>query len=329
MLWCELPEKTPKAVSHSENLVSVLLCGRSGSGKTTITKKIIDQVFKGQKKKKVYVINEKDAGTSYERIDWKALESLSNCGLIIEDLVRASEKHRTYLQQLLSFSCSHLGVNPIIVVVHSVTGNNIFGLLQHFRFIYIAATQSSHSSLIQTMRHFGYDKSEIKAVAGQLKLITKEFLHFVFKVETRELKLTSALEDQQLNIKKTGGEPDTHCLIEAAKQTSSFAPKENAREIAARFLALVPQKEIALAVFDIVYPALPQGRFNPDTMTVKLLRGENEYVVCLIDYIAAVVNPSPESASDDIKLLIKFHEYLMRKGVRLPRLFLANQHFKQ
>lgn len=355
--WASLPTGTEGkggGIAHSENMVSVLICGRSGTGKSTITKAIFDSVFKHQKKKKkIYAINDVDPKSPYEKIDWPALDTLTNCGVLIEDLIRATEKQRGRLQQLLSFSCSHNAVNPIVCIIHSINGNNIFGLLQLFRLIYIAASPSSYSSLINVMRHFNYDKSEMQALGDQLKNLKTPFLHYVIDVGSRSIHLTSSKEDQKLTLDKTKAAQAAAATAAAAATTgvgadalaggtaddaSKEASRLKARETATRFLSLLPERDVALAIFDLVYPALPLDRFNAATMTLGLLKGRDEFVVSLIDYIAMVASPvaaltvavddDNKEAEHSLPSLVKFHNYLRRKGVRLPRVFILNPAFR-
>ena len=94
-----------------EKQITVLLIGQSGSGKSTISKEIIASV--APSKRKVYVLlkngkkEEENQPDGWKRIGFENLGEISNCALVVEDVLSSTKQDFADLKEVLHYSNHH------------------------------------------------------------------------------------------------------------------------------------------------------------------------------------------------------------------------------
>jgi ABC-type oligopeptide transport system ATPase subunit len=313
----EEEEERPDWIAEPPH-TTVLLVGRSGSGKSTLAKFILAEFKKY--KKPIKIVNDHLRATKHEPINWENIAGLRDCALVIEDVISATNQQFKILQYLLNFKTHHDRVNPVLLVAHSLTKNNIFGILNSLTHIYVTACKANIASFRRLLEYFGFPQNEKDQHLRTFRGITQPFQHFCFDVE----KMTFELKSFNLN--------DLGADDEEAPDKNKKGPGRRAAlamSKAVRFLSVEKEhSEKKMALFELVYPGLPPRGFNPKDLTVKLRTNKKTEVrVSLIDYITCLVS---EQARTPPALLLQFHAYLRDvRNVVLPSSFILNKAFKQ
>lgn len=298
--------------------VAILIIGRSGSGKTYLTKSLIDQ-FK-QEGKPTYVVNDRTNDNTFRKIDWERLNSLSDCALVFEDVIACRQSQFVLLQEMLNFRSHHARVTPIIVIAHALLRNNIHGLLPYFNFIYIAAVKTNVTSFRKLLTTYAFDKEEQNKYLSQFLAANEQFTFFMFDIEKRKIRLTRA-ED---SVRR---EEENARLLKIERELAEPRRiKETAFASAKKYLSKMRENsDYAIILFELIYPFLPLERLDPDHLTVSLLKEGNPVTVSVIDYISALLD---QRQTEPDYYILQFHRYLKRKRrLHLPKTYILNRHF--
>lgn len=300
------------------NQVAILIIGRSGSGKTYLTKSLVEQ-FK-QEGRPTYVVNDRTRDRSFRKLPWEKLKGISDCGLVVEDLISAKPSQFVMLQELLNWQSHHSRVTPIIAIAHSLLRNNIHGLLPFFNFIYIAAVKSNVTSFRTLLKYYCFEEDQRKSYMDRFLSANEQFTFFMFDVERRTIRLTRAedsvrREDENMRLLKIEKELEEPRRI-----------KETAFASAKKYLTKMRHNsDYAIVLFELIYPFLPLERFDPEHLTVSLLKEGSEIIVSVIDYIAALLD---DRQTEPDYYILQFHKYMLRKRrLHLPKTYILNRHF--
>jgi ABC-type oligopeptide transport system ATPase subunit len=301
---------------------TILLIGRSGSGKSTLCRFILKQFKKYRKP--IYVVNDPKKLTKYAPKEWHEIAQLKQAALVVEDVIQAKPYQFEILQNLLNFKTHHDRVNPVLVIAHQLTKNNIFGIINSFTQIYITACKANIAAFKALLQYYGYPDKEKEEHLRMFRSITKPYQHICFDVEKMTFELTSFDMndlsdddgDDELSNSRGGGKKgfSRKAALALAKAT--------------RFLTVdKDHAEKKVALFELIYPGLPPKGFCLKDMTVKLKTNKNtEAKVSLIDYITCLVS---EAVTAPPTLLLQFHDYITEtRSVTLPRTFVLNKAFR-
>lgn len=126
------------------NQTSLVICGPSGDGKTTMARELCKKA-----KIKTYVVNGDKAdfaGSLFKIIDWD--ESLSmkfaDCCIIYEDVNLPSEKALKIIRKHVVQTRRHNNCS-VILIIHSIKSNNVSSNLLN-QFMFVAFTRSDRNS---------------------------------------------------------------------------------------------------------------------------------------------------------------------------------------
>jgi ABC-type dipeptide/oligopeptide/nickel transport system ATPase component len=297
-------------------MLSILIIGKSGSGKSYLTKSLMEKF--APKDMPIYVVNDRSRKPMFKSVDWDRVGELRDCALVAEDLISAKPSQFVKLQELLNYQSHHNRVSPIIAICHSLLRNNIYGLLPYFSFVYVSAVKSSIVSFKNLLNYYNFDKEEQGIYMTQFLSCNEQFSHFMLDVENRCLTLTRA-EESVRNEDERRERMEQQRLIEepARKQRAAQASAKKYLEKMRR------NSDYAIILFDLIYPVLPESRFNDKDLTVTLLKRGNEEVISIIDYIYALVDESGEEPDYSIYQL---HRYLRHKrNLHLPKTYVLNR----
>jgi hypothetical protein len=292
--------------------VAILLLGLSGSGKSFLCRYLIDLFSPSGKAEKVYAVNDKTRDCTYEKLDWTQLHRVRRASVVVEDVISATPKQFKLLQELLNFGQHHKQIGCVVVIAHTATSNNIFGLIPSFHYIYVSAVKNSISSLHKILNHYGYEKEEKAVYVDMIMNCSEPYCHLRLDVAEREIKLTKAGQQEELGRRAREGR-------------EREAGRPDIRLNAVKFLSDLENSKKALLLFDHIVPRLPPEKLDRDFLTVTLTdkaAGE-PVVVSLIDYLSVLTDPD---APPD-HLLDKFHSYVKKRGAHLPRAYVLNRAF--
>jgi hypothetical protein len=266
-------------------------------------------------KQTTYILNDRSREKSnYEQIGWGTVGTISRCGLVVEDVVAATTVQFKILSELLSHSCHHKRISPLIIVSHSLLKQNLNSLLSYFQKIIISGSASNIASLRHLLREFGFTDEEKRFHVQNLIDNKQKFSHFLFDVDQRTItKISFPLEPVEVDD-GIGGRRGKK--MKSARDALALAKAQ-------RYLAVLPNATEALACWELLWELLPKKLICPMTLEIALAtkRGSKPIRVSLISYCAALTSTEPPS-----KEMIRFHNYCVQeKGIRLPEPFVRNK----
>lgn len=299
-------------------LVSILIIGKSGSGKTYLTKSLVEQ-FK-QPGQPTYALNDNTRNATHKKIGWDKVLSLTDCALVVEDIISAKRAEFEILQQLLCVRSHHDRVNPVIAISHHLMRNNIHGLLAYFNFIYVAAVKSNIASFRYLLKYYAFEEDEIRQHIRRFKAANEQFTFFMFDIERQSIRLTRAEESVRRH------DMDSKLLAMRKKMEAPLRLRDTAFASAKKYLTRMRRNsDYALILFELIYPYLPVERLDANHLTVTLSKEGREVKVSVIDYIGALLD---ETQGEPDYYVYQFHRYLRRKkNLHLPKTYVLNKIF--
>jgi hypothetical protein len=142
----------------------------------------------------------------------------------------------------------------------------------------------------------------------------------MFDVENRTMTLTRA-EDNVMDEEERKKRDAKRKKLEAPIKKMTEA-QESAKKYLSR---MTYNADVALNLFDLIYPFLPEENFNGKDLTVQMFKEGKREVVSVIDYIHALVD---ENDIDPDPSILKFHKYLrFKRRMHLPKTYILNRIF--
>lgn len=148
---------------------SVLIIGRSGTGKSSLLKQLVQRLPKA---KHLYLINVKaDEREAYEKIHAGGPEKVRSVALsnlraisgrsmvIVEDIISMKEKEQTSLREAVNYTAHHKKCK-LFCVTHTVFKTGIYSLMPLFHYIVFTSSPANGPILRQTFAQFGLPKQE-------------------------------------------------------------------------------------------------------------------------------------------------------------------------
>ena len=298
-----------------------LLVGRSNTGKSSLLKSLLKPFKEFQKP--IYILNDRTRKKSpYIPIAWSQLAQVSHACLIVEDVVQATTQQYRQLGELLSFSVHHKRINPVFLITHSATRQNLFGLFAFFTRIYITACPGNIGSLRYILDKFGFTVEEKKFHVRNLLENKQKYAHFLFDVDKHTIeKVHFELEPEEEAEK---GKKKPKKLTMSARDQLSLSRAQ-------RYLSVLENEKEALACFELLYAKLRKNKsINPETLEISLQQKKGErlpVVVSLIEYVSCLVDDKGKvPVTRDI---VKFHKYCQTEHhLQLPACFVLNKFFR-
>lgn len=162
---------------------SVLIIGRSGTGKSSLLKQLVQRL---PKDRSLYLVNVKnDEKETYERLHpggSDRVTSTSLCGLerissrsmvIVEDIIAMKEKEQTNLREAVNYTAHHKKCK-LFCVTHTVFKTGIFSLMPLFHYIVFTSSPANGPVIRQTFAQFGISKSEADGLVHRMEEKTRE-----------------------------------------------------------------------------------------------------------------------------------------------------------
>jgi hypothetical protein len=279
----------------------ILLVGLSGSGKTTIAKKIVEDsrvpfcIVNGDQ-------SDFPASDRTRHLSWDECGGLSQCGVIFEDVVNAKKEEFVTLKNLACVSAHHSSVTPIIIICHAVLGNNLYGILANLTHVFVTLAKGNIKSLLSVLEYYRVTPREREAMERTFLSCEDEFGHFVYDVGRRTL--------------EQGGAAAAGKAASAQKKSHILPPQ--------RFLELMPRPREATLLFDLIYPSLPKAATSGGnyTLTLKNSASGEPVKINFMDYINCLVDEKKVPS----RQMKSVHSFVTRI-LPLPRCIVPNKHF--
>jgi hypothetical protein len=301
-----------------------LILGRSGTGKSVIAA----HLAKTNKRAKTVVINDTTGSRTFPHVRWEDAEKLHDVQVIFEDLVALNRSQSKTVQTFLSWHIHHRRCNPLFLCAHSVFRNAIFHLLHQLTHVIFTCNETSLNSLMATLAAYKYEPSEKQDIKKMLQDACAEpYSYLCLDVQRRQAEIgkvpVSRVETGDADAAASALDAKTPAQIKAAAA-------------AKRFLAILAEPVLCLAIHDIVFPKIPAAVVDCGTLAVTLYRQDasrgkpkhkKRLVPChfsLIDYYHTLTQPDKD-VSDD---LAQFHRYILNLNVCLPQSFVKNKRFE-
>jgi hypothetical protein len=311
-----------------EDVFCALAIGRSQSGKTKLVS-LLARRFSRKYGKPVYIVNERGASRSgFKRVEWEKLHELSNCCLIIDDLVGATDEELQQCRELLDVSWHHRKCNPIFIVAHCITKTGCSNLLQHVNRMYISAVQTSFESLAYALTKFGFDESEKEIVNTRLRSgKIPPFSFFLLDIDQRKIEVVNfgreALEEEsRLKTKEE----------EERRERESEVLKTGG-QVFATLIASETERAKASLILQILLGRL-LDQVDPLDVSMKVTRRAcgKECSISLIDYVCCLLSEELEDLVGEEKIadLKQLHTHIAKnRTVVIPNVLIRNRRFSR
>ena len=317
---------------------TVLVLGRSGTGKSTLIRTMLKLNYKTNKKKNrsFVTVNARDSEYSTEKhIGQQVKKDLSklttsgvkNSIVIIEDIISMSTKEEKTVRQILNYDAHHKRLK-VFAIAHHVYKTSLFSMLPFFHYIIFTSSPSNLPLLKFCLNYFKID-SDQSAEWTTLFRNTQKSLSTCFVFDCQKVSLFVGHTIEQLT-----GE-DKLTLVGSAGEEYQGSSQQSAQEKITilqdkfeKFMIGQVNRHEASAVFSIIVRCLPLTNLREHDLTIAF-RHKNPSTlkspgssgrVSIVDYITTLLKPKKSVTSE----ILFLHRYL--KGICcIPEVFVKNK----
>lgn len=300
---------------------SVLIIGKTGSGKTTLVRRILKRFWRDNPDKDVYTVNIKSneyklkSINAVKDITFEQLNTVPKRSVIIvEDVISMTNFQAKALREAINFNAHHKR-QRIFVITHHVFKTSIYQLIPYFNYIIFTASQSN-LPIIQTVFRYFNIKEQYDLAAESVRKNTLPYAYFVFAAETQQFLKADSIKSLLNNkLKNNNNIAVTEQTIDdLTNRFNSFVSDTN------------PLKQDAATVFSILINALPSlQNVNITDLTLKCQTPKGGNVnISLIDYVISLVKKKGSVSKHSLFL----HAYF-KTLCKIPKMFVVNKKFKR
>jgi nucleoside-triphosphatase THEP1 len=298
-----------------------LIIGKTGSGKTTLVRRIIKRLRHANPTKIVYTLNVKSNeyrltnNNLVEDITFEQLNTVpKKAVIIVEDVISMTPFQAKALREAINYNAHHKR-QKIYVITHHVYKTSIYQLIPYFNYVIFTSSQSNLPLIKIVFQYFSLSKDQYLQAAEFVLKNTLPYAYFIFAADSQQfVKADSvkALVDEK--FKNYNGvssiEKTTDDLI---LRFNSFVSDDN------------EFKQNASTVFSILVNALPNlHNINMTDLTLKCQTRKGSSVhISLIDYIMSLVKKNSSVSKHNLFL----HKYF-KTLCRIPKMFIVNKKYK-
>lgn len=290
---------------------SWLIIGLSGTGKTTLAKKIHESTNKSKKPGSAIVINggpDDYPPNGYKHVDYDNLGPKPPISAIFwDDISLPSPSELKILRRLLIFHSRHDKI-AIYCIMHSVQSNNSSGLINHFHNVIFTHSPSNRLNFHIFCARIAKDviDSREKADSAFDQFLTRDkscYIHFdsksrVFSIRNRNMKLVTSKPKSSLG---TGKADEKLTILRGHVQ---------------RFL-VSDDRQTGLILFEYVFQTLSPSVVTDDFL-FKIKDGGVDKS-CLILDILSICSSNREPTATE-----KCVFQALKSEIRLPRSLIRN-----
>jgi hypothetical protein len=336
---------------------SCLIIGRSGTGKSTLLKKLVGDWPKSQS---LYLVNAKGAeiaeysrGKSSEKIRLAKITGLERIEkksmVILEDLIKLSPKESDSVRQLLNYTAHHKS-SKIYCVTHTIFKTGIFSLLPLFHYIVFTSSPSNVPIARSVLNVFKVDKPLLTEWInlikegrheGEGKYFFFDCTKMLFGISSRYLcrggnevlgSLVTGKEGQSLienaaNCKDNFWHPKVGSALEPEVQGERSEKAARMKSLFCEYFSSHPKKHQAGAIFSTISSGLGISKIDEHDLTVSFgsrtsARGEPKKI-SLVDYVSSLLDSGNKKPGQELRVL---HKYI-GKFCALPKTAIDNRYY--
>lgn len=277
---------------------ATVVLGNSGSGKTTYVNKFLSSKPLA---KKIYLINGSEFPNA-SRIKYEDVPNLKGpCILIIEDLIRPNTFEMEILKKLLLYDKRHKNID-VFILLHSVTTNNTYSLLQHAD--YFICTKSA----LNTKNFHELGVKILKLDHGEAKQIWKHFL---------------ARDEKYLYLKIDVNNRNFE-VVELGVCESKIEAETKRKRVQTILSSRGSPPELSMALFDHIFRNFNVNLLDASDLSIPMKYSKSGKIkkVNICDLLYYMTTPGIEPTSDSIFLYKE-----LKKRFSIPDLFICNSVF--
>lgn len=275
-----------------------MVVGTSGSGKTTY---VVNSLKLVKPSPRIFAINGAEIPNS-SSLEFKQLGKVpKNSTVVVEDLINPKNEEMAELKKLLLYGKRHHNID-VFVLLHSVTGNNTYRLLQHADFFVFTKTTSNTKSFYELASLLKLEKeSEAKPIWNGF--LERDEPHVYLKLD---------VQSRKFEIAEVG-------------QGSSKEEAERKRKRVQTILASRGSNApVGMALFDHIFRNFDIDLLHEDDLSVPMKSAKTGKItkvnICDLLYYMTTPNTAPTHES-----LSLFKELSTRFSI--PTLLIINQGF--
>lgn len=274
-----------------------VIIGQTGSGKTILAKSLVKNCSK------VFILNDFAQTSPFVKTTWKDCLHISNCALVVEDIVNCSEDNFKKLQTLLNYKAHHNQISPIVLICHTAKKVNLIGLFDCCTHIFFTANKSNINSLKTVLNKFSFEKQEKINIENVFLNNKNKFDHFVLYCAERKFEKFNS----------------DHCFEPSQKNKTP----ENNMEKLVKFLA---EPDLALTISKLIRSNVNRALINENTCTLTLFsrKKNSNQDTNLIDYIGCLLTENEKPN----KKFISLHKFVLKRNI-IPRSFVKNKYLRK
>lgn len=298
-----------------------LIIGKTGSGKTTLVRRILKKYWLTNPNKEVYTLNVKSNEYKLNNtalikdISFEQLNSIPNKSIIIiEDIISMTPYQAKSLREAVNYNAHHKR-QKIYVITHHVYKTSIYSLIPYFNYLIFTASASNLPLIKIVFQYFNINKTEYESASDFVLKNTLPFAYFVFASDSQQFVKADTIKALINNkFKNYNGVSENELTFD---------------DLMNRFNSFVPNthkcKQEASTVFSIVIKALPDlNNINSTDLTLKCQTKHGSYInISLIDYVMSLVCKHTSVSKHSIFL----HNYF-KTLCKIPKMFIINKKFR-
>jgi nucleoside-triphosphatase THEP1 len=301
---------------------SVLIIGKTGSGKTTLVRRILKRFWKDTPDKEVYTVNVKSNEyklqntSNIKDITFEQLNTVPKKSIIVvEDVISMTPFQAKALREAINFNAHHKR-QRIFVISHHVYKTSIYQLIPYFNYVVFTASQSNLPLLKIVFQYFNIGKEQYNLANDFVLKNTLQHAYFIFAADTQQFvkadNIKSLLNNKFKNYNNVSVTEQT--VDDLINRFNSFVSDSN------------PLKQDASTVFSILVNALPSlQNVNITDLTLRCQTTKGTNVnISLIDYVISLVKKKGSVSKHNLFL----HSYF-RKLCKIPKMFIVNKKYKR
>jgi len=316
---------------------SVLIIGRSGTGKSSLLKQLVQRL---PQDRSLYLVNVKsDEKETYERlhaggsakVTSLSLDSLgkiaSRSMVIVEDIITMKEKEQAKLREAVNYTAHHKKCK-LFCVTHTVFKTGIFSLMPLFHYIVFTSSPANGPVIKQTFAQFGISKTESENLVLQMEDKTRE-LQRSLNAQTDARSIMYFFDCTQMNVGYTSDSFRRERTFMLQPHEKTLDEKESLSALATTkprselFEAFFPNNGAARAILQFILASkLASAHLDISNLTFAFPSRSPKKPskrVSLVDYLTTALSASKKPAAD-VRLL---HIFLSSR-CHLPRSVIVN-----
>lgn len=308
---------------------SVLLLGKSATGKTTLVHRILKKYIKLQTR--IFTVNVKNneyqkLSSSIKNVSFDKLDRIPKSSIVvIEDVIHLSPANAIFLRELINYRAHHDSLK-VFIIAHHLLKTNVYQLIPYFHYIVFTCHQANVPIIRILFHSFRLEKSLIQNWLEHYISFVKStpFSYFFFDTARQTYNFSVSLQSLIQNQFSSYSSNDSEVV--RSNDSTHLQKISNFQDRFNFFLFNHPLQNQAKAVFSILLHCVPLNQINNSDLTLSVYsKTKRSYLhFSLIDYVICLLSPDCPVRTSDLFL----HNYF-KHHCQIPTIFIHNKRFKK